>query len=207
MLRPFQPIFDPQKKRGALLPGNTPRFPWIQGFYVALRVQGNGCSVDSFSAGLLGSAASFSDDFNRPDSVNLGGNWVEGEQYGDVLDIFSNTLRSASTDPLGGGMARYATPLAGIDQWSEFTITSTGTVPTKGFAVRLRNVAPLSLSNAVEFGYPNGLGGYRLISTGNAVAFVAAALPSVGTVIRGEAEGNDYRLYVDGVLTLSASDP
>lgn len=177
----------------------------VEGNYRGIRVGGTvGCAIDNFSCGLIGGAADFSDDFNRANNASLGASWLEGILgYTTNLAVTSNTCRLSVT---GQASAQVLSPAAGNDQWAQFTVSAIAGTPD--FLCYLRGNATLEFTNQVAFGRSAATGGWRIVSsTGLDVTVAGPGAATAGMVIRGEAEGNDYRLYVNGSLVLSVSEP
>lgn len=137
--------------------------------------------------------ATFSDDFNRPDSTNLGAGWVEVS--GDWSIIGGQLAPDASS---GNTILRAATPMASSDHSAQFTITAT-TAASQG--VWCRGDATLSSgylwrNNGSSWDLFAVTGGFTVIGT-----YAVAVQP--GDVARVQAVGTTIKGFVNGVERVS----
>jgi hypothetical protein len=136
----------------------------------------------------------FTDDFNRADSSSLGANWNE---FGTGnLSISNNKLVTTSVN---GQSALWTSPLSSQDQFIEWSCLGSS-IDQRG-ALRCPNSSTLGLLGGYDF----ASGGFYI---GNHLGVIATAAHAAITnqTMRFEAEGTALRLYLDGVLVLSASD-
>lgn len=138
--------------------------------------------------------AAFSDDFNRPDSSDLGANWVEVS--GDWSIIGGQLAPDTSS---GNTILRAATPMASSDHSAQFTIAATAAA-SQGVWCR----GDSTLSNGYLW-RTNGSswdlfavvgGGFTAIGT-----YTAPVAP--GDVAKIQAVGSTIKGYVNGVERVS----
>lgn len=139
--------------------------------------------------------ALYSDDFNRPDSTNLG-NWNE---FGDNFSIISNQLAPGTS---ATGFVLYASPLDTSDHYSEIVITN-ATASSMGAVARSDvsgNNFYLWRSNGTSWDLFYNVGGsFITIGTYNA--------PLVnGDVARIQCVGSTIKGFVNGVERVSVTD-
>lgn len=139
----------------------------------------------------------FSDNFNRADSTNLGANWVEVS--GD-WSIISNQLSPGTTG--GTVVLRTATAMASNDNWAQTTIAAT-TAVSQGVWCR----GDTTLDN-----------GYLLRNNGSNWALfkvVSGAFTSIGTyaataaagdVAKVQAIGSTIKAFINGTERISVTD-
>jgi hypothetical protein len=140
---------------------------------------------------------SFSDDFNRADSTNLGANWVEVS--GD-WSIVSNQLSPGAAG--GTIILRAAGAMASNDNYAQVTIAAT-TVASQGVWCRGNsNISQgyLWRNNGTSWDLFQVVGGsFTVIGT-----YTAAAAP--GDVAKVQAVGTTIKGYVNGVQRVSVTD-
>jgi hypothetical protein len=140
---------------------------------------------------------SFSDDFSRSDSTNLGAGWVEVS--GD-WSIISNQLSPGTTG--GTVIVRAASAMASNDNFAQVTIAATTAVShgvwcrgdttlNNGYAVR-NNGSSWGLFSVVS-------GAFTSIGS-----YAAAAAP--GDVVKIQAVGSTIKVFVNGVQRISVTD-
>ncbi|MEV5977505.1 hypothetical protein [Streptomyces sp. NPDC052114] len=142
--------------------------------------------------------ASFSDDFNRADSTDLGSGWVEVS--GNLWAIISGQLSPGAAG--GTIILRAATPMDGNDHYAQVTIAAT-TAASQGVWCRgnsnftqgylLRN----SGSSWDLFAVTGG--NFTMIGT-----YAVAAAP--GDVAKVEAVGSTIKGFIGGVPRISVTD-
>lgn len=140
---------------------------------------------------------SFSDDFNRVDSTDLGSNWVEVS--GD-WSIVGNQLSSGSAG--GTVLLRAATPMSSNDNYAQATIAATASVTQGVWCRGNSNLTSgyLWRNNGTSWDLFAVVGGsFTLIATYTAAAAVndVAKIQAVGSLIKG---------FVNGVERVSATD-
>lgn len=140
----------------------------------------------------------FSDDFNRADSSDLGANWVE------VSGDWSIVSQQLSPGAAGGTIVlRAATAMAGNDNFAQVTIAAT-TSASQG--VWCRGDATLS-SGYLWRNNGSAWGLFKVVSgtfTAIGTAFTAAAAP--GDVAKVQAVGSTIKGFVNGVERASVTD-
>lgn len=141
--------------------------------------------------------ASFTDDFNRADSSNLGANWVEVS--GD-WSIISNQLSSGNAG--GTIILRAAGAMATSDHSAQVTITATAAVSHGVWARGNSNISQGYLwrndgSNWTLFSVVGG----SFTSIGS---YAAAAV--AGDVAKVQAVGSTIKGYINGVQRVSVTD-
>lgn len=140
---------------------------------------------------------SFSDDFNRADSSNLGANWVEVS--GD-WSIVSNQL---SPGAAGGTIVlRAATVMAGNNNYAEVTIAATAAVSHGVWCRGNSDITSgyLWRNDGTSWDLFSVVGG----SFANIGTFAGAASP--GDIAKVEADGSTIKGYVNGVERVSVTD-
>lgn len=185
----------------------------LTGLYRGVRLDHVGTTIDNFSTGTLGNAADFADNFNRANSTNLGANWNEGQLETGIgnLSIASNQL---TQDVTGANKdAMHVSPAATTDQWVEFFVGVISSNASGGVYGVLRAQNPAATTTGVVLGgYRKQVSGWFLVGLhppagGTHVSAVTSASAVPGNVtVRLEAEGNQYRLFVGGVLTCVLDD-
>lgn len=137
---------------------------------------------------------SFSDDFNRPDSTDLGAGWVEVS--GD-WSIVSNQL---SPGAAGGTIVlRAATAMATNDNYAQVTIAATTTASQGVWCRGNSNISQgyLWRNNGTSWDLFQVVGG----SFTNIGTYTAAAAP--GDIAKVQAVGTTISAYVNGVQRVS----
>lgn len=140
----------------------------------------------------------FTDDFNRADSSNLGANWVEVS--GD-WSIISNQLSAGAAG--GTIVLRAATAMASNDNYAQVTIAAT-TSASQGVWCRGNSDLTsgyLWRNNGTNWTLFKVVGG-TFTSIGS--AFVAAAAP--GDIAKVQAVGSTIKGFVNGVERASVTD-
>lgn len=139
----------------------------------------------------------FADDFNRANSTNIGVNWLD---FTGARQISSNRLS-------GTGGAVWATPCSTNDQFSEVVLATTGgplqllvRAQSGGWPYVAGIVTPSTGAWTITTDPSSANGNHTTRASGN-----MGACP-VGTRLRIEAQGTDYRLYKDGVFVDSWMD-
>lgn len=141
--------------------------------------------------------ASFSDDFNRADSTDLGTNWVEVS--GD-WSIASNTLSPGSAG--GTIILRAATAMATNDNYAEAKIVATAAVSQGVWCRGNANITEgyLLRNNGTTWDLFLVSGGsFTVIGTYTAVA-------AVNDVVRVQAVGSTIKGFVNGVERISVTN-
>jgi hypothetical protein len=141
--------------------------------------------------------ASFSDDFNRADSSNLGAGWVEVS--GD-WSIISNQLSTGTTG--GTILLRAATAMATNDHYAQVTIAAT-TSASQG--VWCRGDAALTTGYAVRNNGTNWALFSVTASTFTSIGTYAAAAVA-GDVVKIQAVGSTITAYINGVSRISVTN-
>lgn len=137
---------------------------------------------------------SFSDDFNRADSTNLGANWVEVS--GD-WSIISNQL---APDTAGGNtILRAATPMATADHYAQITIAAT-TPASQGVWCR----GDATLSSGYLWRNDGSSWDLFAVSGGSFTVIGTYAVPvAAGDVAKVQAVGSTIKGYVNGAERVS----
>jgi hypothetical protein len=152
-----------------------------------------------------GGGGSFSDDFNRADSTDLGSSWTE--VAGDLV-VSGNTLKNA---PLAGNHMAVVATLAGATQTAGADFTSVDNNLGPRFGVVLRFHGPddyyllyRQVGGSSRLLISRFVGGVETI-----LAFASIANPArnVPFHITGHATGTTLTLELDGVVKATASDP
>jgi hypothetical protein len=139
--------------------------------------------------------ASYSDNFNRPDSTNIG-SWTEID---DNWSIISNQLAPGTTTL---GLVVYQSPLATVDHYAEIVLSVAGGVSSGVFARS-------DITANTFYLWRNSGTAWNLFSNigGNFVSIGSYAAPAVnGDVARIECIGSTIKGYVNGVERVSATD-
>jgi hypothetical protein len=148
-----------------------------------------------------GRSVLYSDDFNRADSATggMGSNWTD---YSPGYRILANRATKIANDH----RVDWATALPSSDHWVEADVVNPDTGGTTFLVLHARGAANLTWYSAyIMPGVRYELGrdiaaGYTTLNSVNDAAAPAAAK------IRLEVEGTSIRMYVDGVLKVSATD-
>ena len=141
--------------------------------------------------------ASFSDDFNRADSSNLGANWVEVS--GD-WSIVSNQLSPGAAG--GTIILRAAGAMDTSDHYAQVTIPATAAVSQGVWCRGNSNISQgyLWRNNGTSWDLFQVVGGsFTVIGT-----YTAAAAP--GDVAKIQAVGSTIKGYVNGIQRVSVTD-
>lgn len=141
--------------------------------------------------------ATYSDDFNRADSTNLGPNWTESF---DDWSIVSNQLRPGSS---GTSFVIYTSPLDTVDHYAEIVISTISSTSMGVFARanQFGNDFYLWRNSGTSWDMFVNLGGS--FSTIGA-SYAAAAVD--GDVARIECVGSTIKGYVNGIERVSVTD-
>lgn len=141
--------------------------------------------------------ASFSDDFNRPDSTDLGAGWVEVS--GD-WSIISQQLSSGSAG--GTIILRAATPMASNDHYAQVTIAATAAVSHGVWCRGNANISQgyLWRNDGSTWNLFSVVGG----SFSSIGSYAAPAAP--GDVAKIQAVGSTIKGFVNGVERVSVVD-
>jgi hypothetical protein len=141
--------------------------------------------------------ASFSDDFNRPDSTDLGAGWVEVSG-----DWSINTNRLSPGSAGGTIILRAAGAMDSSDHYAQATIAATAAVSQGVWCRGNSNITQgyLLRNNGSSWDLFSVVGG----------SFVAigtyAAAAAVGDVMKVQAIGSAIKGYVNGTLRISVTD-
>ncbi|WP_445520411.1 hypothetical protein [Streptomyces sp. NEAU-174] len=140
---------------------------------------------------------SFSDDFNRPDSTDLGAGWVEVS--GD-WSIVSNQLSPGAAG--GTIILRAAGAMATSDHYAQVTIAATTTASQGVWCRGNANISQgyLWRNNGSSWDLFSVVGG----SFTNIGTYAAAAAP--GDVAKVQAVGTTVKGYVNGIERVSVTD-
>lgn len=140
---------------------------------------------------------SFSDDFNRADSTDLGAGWVEVS--GD-WSIVSNQLSPGSAG--GTIILRAATAMATNDNYAQITITATAALSQGVWCRGNSNISQgyLWRNNGTSWDLFQVVGG----SFTNIGTFAGAA--AINDIAKVEAIGTAIKGYVNGVVRVSVTD-
>lgn len=142
------------------------------------------------------------DDFNRADSTNLGGNWIE--RSGD-WQIYSQTLRNVSTG--SDAVVTYTGTYSDVEASAKVKFSSaagtvtigarlgsySGGVPAAGYAAEISNTGLVKLWRLSDWGE---LGSYQ----------ISNYQASTYTTLLISADGNALRVDIDGVTRISTTD-
>jgi hypothetical protein len=141
--------------------------------------------------------ASFTDDFNRPDSTDLGAGWVE------VSGDWSIVSQQLSPGSAGGTIIlRAATAMASSDHYAQVTIVSTAAVSQGVWCRGNANISQgyLWRNNGSTWDLFAVVGGSFLVIG----SYTAAAAP--GDVARVQAVGSTVRGFVNGVERVNVTN-
>lgn len=140
--------------------------------------------------------ATYSDDFNRPDSTDLGPNWTE---HDDNWSIDTNQLRPGSSTT---GVALYGSPMDTTDHYSEIVISVVGGT-SMGVVAR-------SDSNSLNFYVmrANGSNWTIFSNVGGTFTSLGSYTASVtdGDVARIQCVGSTIKGFINGVERISVTD-
>jgi len=164
---------------------------------------GYGMPVGNATSGWSGgdlALATEADNFQRANGP-IGSNWA-GTGAGNV-SILNNTL-DCSTSPSSQLSVYWSANTNGAAQFSQVTVGASVSTTTFGPAVRV-------LPGGSRYRFVWWSGSYYLqympgTSNGTNLQIVSASAPSVGTVLTLSVSGTTLNAYVNGALTLTASD-
>lgn len=169
----------------------------------------------SYTAGYQVSAVSFVDAFTRPDTLALGGRWVESEAAAVAIQVLTNKLRMANAVGAHQGIAFYDDTI-GSDHASALTYqatTSSGaSTAVNGPAVRVQGTQAAASGYAALYQTQVGGGLVELrkfvaeaASAGTLLGSVSVTL-AAGDVLRIEAKGSALTVSRNGVSIITATD-
>jgi hypothetical protein len=147
----------------------------------------------------------YSDDFNRADSSDLGSDWT---QPGTSFAISGNKMARVAG---GSDHVQYAHDLSSSDHFVQATVTDNANTY---MVINLRNSGGLAQNGYYCFHTPS-FGDQKwninkwVGGSGEAIGSSASGDSSYPSsfVLRAEVEGDEIRVYADGVLKLAVTDP
>lgn len=162
-----------------------------------------------WSMPVIAGGATYTDDFNRTNSTNLGANWKE--VYGDG-EISSNKLRTVTAANL---YARYEQNLASTNHYAKVDVVALGGASSApGCLVRCNSPATDDAANSQFYmgRYNHDAGSLRwqvfknVLNTFTSLAETAEAAPSVTYTQKLEANGSTLKLYLSTTEKVSITD-
>ena len=158
-------------------------------------------------------SAAAGDNFNRPNTTDLGTSWDAG--YTDQwsvntnLQIVGNRVRATTASQ--DATETYTGVALASNQWAQLTLATANGTGAMAPRLLLRFTAP-GAKSGYEFSIGRGVGFTSRIARWNAGVFTSLATENVtpwgaGDVLRAEADGTTLRLYRNNVLVLSTTDP
>jgi hypothetical protein len=171
------------------------------GYPGVLAAPGTGSTLDNFRSGGLPFPGVYGDRFNRANGAP-GGNW---NVFGGSPVINGNKL----VPPAGGSDLNWATAMSSLDHWIEADVTLVGN--SADYLVLHARCNAANVDGDCVMGFINPSSNSYVIgqNVGGSYSDInTAAGPGItGTFkLRLEVEGNNYRLYDNGVLKVSGTN-